>query len=84
MLFNGNFALVRAKKASGLGGGMNRWLDKKLERRMNGRLLFTLPCVLRAIDTLRPLPKKANLIPEMVDFKPERTDLRRERADSEP
>ena len=26
--------------------------------------------------------KKANLIPEMVDFKPERTDLRPEKADS--
>ena len=84
MLFDGNFALVRAKKASGLGGVMDGWLDRKLERRMDGCLIFTLPCVLQAIDTLGPLPKKSNLIPEMVNFWPERTDLRPGRADSKP
>ena len=76
MLFNRNFALVRAKKASGLGGGMDGWLDTKFERQMDGCLIFTLPCVLQAMDTLGPLPKKANLIPEMVDFRPERTELK--------
>ena len=49
---------------------------------MDGCLIFTLPCVLQAIDTLGPLPKKANLIPEMVDFRPERTELRPKIADS--
>ena len=84
MLFNGNFALIRAKKASGLGGSMDGWMDRKLERWMDGCLIFTLPCVLQAFDTLGPLPKKSNSIPEMVNLRPDRTDLRPERADSKP
>ena len=64
MLFNRNFALVRAKKASGLEGGIDGWLDRKLERQMDGCLIFNLPYVLQAFDTF---PKKS--IWYLVDFR---------------
>ena len=64
---------LELKKPQYLEGG---WMVGQKIGKTDGCLIFTLPCVLQAIDTLGPLPKKANLIPEMVDFRPERTELR--------
>ena len=51
MIFNGTFALIRAKAAPGLGGG------GLTDGRMDGHPEIH-PCVLQDIGPLGPLPKK--------------------------